>query len=319
MPEEYKLGLQIWPSNTSWDDLSQVAIQAEELGYDAIFTWDHLAPVASIDPYSANFEGWQVLAAWAALTKRVKIGMLVTGNTYRHPAIVAKMVATLDHISRGRAIAGMGAGWFEFEHTRYGFPFPSAGTRIEALDEALSVIRSLFTQHRTEFHGKYYQLADAPGEPRPIQNRIPILIGGAGEKKTLRVVARHADLWHGFADNAEQFARLLGVLHEHCRAIGRDPSSITPSTGGQVIVRDTAGQLEDRFNELVTRHHMPRISATQLTGTVDHVATHIAERLTAGVRLFIASVAAPFDVESLRRLAHEAWPQAKERALQSAR
>jgi alkanesulfonate monooxygenase SsuD/methylene tetrahydromethanopterin reductase-like flavin-dependent oxidoreductase (luciferase family) len=135
----------------------------------------------------------------------------------------------------------------------------------------------------------------------------------------LRVVAKHADIWHAFAGNAAEFARLLGVLHEHCTAVGRDPSSITPSTGGQVVIRDTPGQLEIRFNELITRHRVPRVSTTELTGTVDHVATHIAERLNVGVRFFIASVAAPFDEESLRRLATEAWPQARERALQEAR
>ena len=312
--DDLRLGLQIWPSNTAWQDLQAVALLAEELGFDAIFTWDHFAPVASIDPYSANFEGWQVLAAWAAVTKRVQIGMLVTGNTYRHPAIVAKMAATLDHISGGRAIAGMGAAWFEFEHTRYGIPFPPVGQRINQLEEALIVMRSLFTQPRTEFQGRYYQLTDAPAEPKPIQAHLPILVGGSGVQKTLKVVAKHADMWHCFAPTAAEFGRLLGVLHAHCEAVERDPASITPSTGGQVIIRNTASELERRFDELVTRHRVPRPSPTDFTGTVEHVATRIAERLRAGARMFIGSVAAPFDEESLRRLATEVWPQAKERA-----
>lgn len=310
----YALGLQIWPSNTSWEDLRDVALLAEELGFDYIFTWDHFAPVASIDPYSANFEGWQVLSAWAALTTRVRIGMLVTGNTYRHPAIVAKMAATLDHISGGRAVAGMGAGWFEFEHSRYGIPFPVVGVRIEMLDEALTVMKSLFVEPRTEFRGQYYQLVDAPAEPKPIQPHLPILIGGSGERKTLRVVAKHADIWHCFAGNAAEFEHLMGVLREHCGAVGRDPASITPSTGGQVIIRDTADQLHHRFEELKQLHRVPNPSATRLTGTVDYVAGNISELLKVGVRLFVASVTAPFDDQSLRRLAHEAWPQAVERA-----
>ena len=315
MTTGYQLGLQIWPSNTSWPDLQQVALMAEELGFDAIFTWDHFAPVASIDPYSANFEGWQVLAAWAALTRRVKIGMLVTGNTYRHPVVVAKMAATLDHISGGRAIAGMGAGWFEFEHERYGIPFPPTTVRIDQLDEALTVMRLLFTEQRAEFQGQFYRLTDAPGEPKPVQPHLPILVGGSGERKTLRVVAKHADIWHGFADTASEFERLVGVLREHCAAVGRDPSAITPSTGGQVVIRDTTDQLEARFDELVRHHRVPRPSPTELTGTVDYVATHIAERLAAGVELFVAAAPSPFDEESLRRLATQAWPQAKERAL----
>ena len=311
MPAEYTLGLQIWPSNTSWEDLRQVALLAEELGFDYIFTWDHLAPVASIDPYSQNFEGWQVLAALAASTTRARIGMLVTGNTYRHPAIVAKMAATLDHISGGRAVTGMGAGWFEFEHARFGFPFPPVGQRIDQLDEALTVIRSLFVEDRTDFDGKFYRLFDAPGQPKPIQQHMPVLVGASGERKALRVVAKHADIWHGFAGNAREFERLLGILHEHCEVVGRDPASIAPSTGGQVIIRDNQAQLQARFDELVSRHRVPPPAVTELTGTVDYVATHIAERLAAGVRLFVASVAAPFDEESLRRLALEAWPQAK--------
>jgi F420-dependent oxidoreductase-like protein len=314
MGDDLRLGLQIWPSNATWEELRAVALMAEELGFDSIFTWDHFAPVASIDPYSANFEGWQVLAAWAAVTKRVQIGMLVTGNTYRHPAIVAKMAATLDHISGGRAIAGMGAAWFEFEHTRYGIPFPPVGQRIAQLEEALIVMRSLFTEPRTEFQGRYYRLTDAPAEPKPIQEHLPILVGGSGEQKTLRVVAKHADIWHCFAATAAEFARLLGVLQAHCEAVGRDPGSIMPSTGGQVIIRDSASDLEWRFDELVKRHRVPRGSPTEFTGTADHVATHIAERLRAGTRLFIASAATPFDEESLSRLAKEAWPQAKERA-----
>ena len=317
MTDDVSLGLQIWPSNASWEELRSVALLAEQLGFASIYTWDHFAPVAGIDPYSANFEGWQVLSAWAALTKRVRIGMLVTGNTYRHPAIVAKMAATLDHISGGRAIAGMGAAWFEFEHTRYGISFPPVGQRIEQLDEALTVMRSLFTQARTEFQGRYYQLTDAPAEPKPIQAHLPILIGGSGERKTLRVVAKHADIWHAFADSPAEFARLLEVLRAHCDAVGRDPASITPSTGGQVIIRDHAGELERRFDELVSRHRVPRPTPSALMGTADQVAANIASRLRAGVRLFIASAATPFDEVTLRRLVSEVWPQAQERALTS--
>lgn len=309
-----KLGLQVWPSNASWDELRSVALLADQLGFDCIFAWDHFAPVASIDPYSANFEGWQVLAAWAAITSRAQIGMLVSGNTYRHPALVAKMAATLDHISGGRAIAGMGAGWFEFEHVRYGIPFLTTGRRIDQLDEALTVMRSLFTQARTEFQGQYYRLTDAPAEPKPLQARIPILVGGSGERKMLKVVAKHADIWHGFADTATEFERLLGVLRDHCAAIGRDPGTITPSTGGHVIIRETEAGLEHRCAELINRHRVPRVKVTELTGTRKHVSAHIAERLRAGVRLFIASAATPFDEESLQSLATEVWPHAMELA-----
>jgi alkanesulfonate monooxygenase SsuD/methylene tetrahydromethanopterin reductase-like flavin-dependent oxidoreductase (luciferase family) len=208
----------------------------------------------------------------------------------------------------------MGAAWFEFEHTRYGIPFPPVGQRIAQLDEALTVLRSLLTEPRTEFHGQYYRVTDAPAEPKPLQAHLPILVGGSGERKTLRVVARHADIWHAFADSAAEFARLHAVLREHCDAVGRDPASITPSTGGQVIIRDTPVELDSRFDELVRRHRAPRGTPGDYTGTVDHVAKNIGERLRSGARLFIASAAAPFDKESLRRLAIEAWPRAKERA-----
>jgi alkanesulfonate monooxygenase SsuD/methylene tetrahydromethanopterin reductase-like flavin-dependent oxidoreductase (luciferase family) len=143
-----RLGIQIRPANTSWPALREIALLAEEVGFDSIFTWDHLLPVADIDPSLPNFEGWQLLSAWGALTTRVRVGMLVSGNTLRHPGLLAKMATTLDHVTNGRAILGMGAGQLELEHTQYGMPFPPVGERVARLDESLTVVHALLTEER---------------------------------------------------------------------------------------------------------------------------------------------------------------------------
>jgi alkanesulfonate monooxygenase SsuD/methylene tetrahydromethanopterin reductase-like flavin-dependent oxidoreductase (luciferase family) len=168
-----QLGIQIRPANTTWPDLREVALLAEEVGFDSIYTWDHLLPVADIDPALPNFEGWQLLAAWGALTTRVRVGMLVTGNTLRHPGLVAKMAVTLDHVTNGRAILGLGAGQLAPEQAQYGLEFPPVRERIARLDEALAVIRTLLSEERTSFEGRFYRLDEAIAEPKPVQERSP--------------------------------------------------------------------------------------------------------------------------------------------------
>jgi len=155
------LGIQIRPADTTWQDVHEVALLAEEAGFDAIYTWDHLLPVAGIDPALRNFEGWQLLGAWGALTTRVRVGMLVSGNTLRHPGLLAKMATTLDHITGGRAILGVGAGQLELEHRQYGMPFPPVGERVARLDESLAAVRALLTEERATFAGRFYRLDDA--------------------------------------------------------------------------------------------------------------------------------------------------------------
>ena len=186
-------GVVIAQHQYTWPELVSQWKLAEELGFDSIWLFDHFMALYA-DPDGPCLETSTLLAALAQETSRAKIGVLVYGNTHRHPAVLAKEIVTVDHVSNGRAILGIGAGWNEREHRAYGIPFPSAGDRVEMLDEALQIMESLFTNTRTTFHGAHYDLEDAPFAPKPVQEKLPVLIGGK-RPRMLKVIARHADLW----------------------------------------------------------------------------------------------------------------------------
>jgi F420-dependent oxidoreductase-like protein len=217
---------------------------ADELGFHALWVYDHFYGMR--DPTTPTFDGWSMLAAMAAVTRRIRIGCMVTGVTYRHPAILAKMAVSVDHISSGRLEFGVGAGSHEGEHQGYGIPFPPAGTRIDMLDEACDMIRRLWTEDAITYRGRFWTLTDALAYPKPVQPRVPIVIGGTGERKTLRVVARHADEWNFSPwrdlgdEGPKEFSRLSKVLDEHCGAIGREPTEIRRSF--QVMLRSEGRQ-----------------------------------------------------------------------------
>ena len=216
---------------------------ADALGFHSVWNYDHFYGLQDLD--QPTLEGWTTLAAMACRTQRARIGCMVTGITYRHPALLANMAVTIDHMSGGRLEFGIGAAWHEPEHEGYGFDFPSAGTRIAMLDEACEVIRGLWTQDRVDHSGRFYTLRDARCFPKPVQDKIPITIGGTGERKTLRVVAKHADQWNApsLSADPDEFKRLSGVLDEHCAAVGRDPSEIARSV--QLFVfPESAKQIE---------------------------------------------------------------------------
>jgi F420-dependent oxidoreductase-like protein len=210
--------------DVSWQELRDLWHLLDELGFSDGWAPDHFyAYRGELD--QPVLEAWTVLAAMAASTKRLKLGALVLGNTYRHPAILANMAATLDRISDGRLELGIGAGWMQAEHEGYGIPLPSARERIDRLEEAVQVLRLLFTQSRANFDGRYYQLHDAICEPKPIQKPYPpFLIGGRGERRTARIAAKYADIWHG--DQPVNVSRKIRIVREHCQAVGRDPAEI---------------------------------------------------------------------------------------------
>ena len=202
---------------------------ADDHGFDHCWDMDHFASLGGADDLDI-FEAWTLLAGMAARTTRTRIGCSVTGNTYRHPAVLAKAAVTVDHLSGGRLEFGIGAGWAENEHTMLGLPFGTARDRADRLEEALPVIRSLWTQPRTTFAGVHYQLADAVAEPKPVQTpHPPIWIGGVGRRRTLRMAAEHAAVWNAPGGSPEQVAELSAVLDRHCADIGRDPGEIRRS------------------------------------------------------------------------------------------
>jgi F420-dependent oxidoreductase-like protein len=208
------------------DDHLHVWRTADEAGFDHVWVMDHIASLGP-DPARPIFDAWAMQAAMATVTSRVRIGCMVSGNTYRHPGMLAKLATTVDHLSGGRLEFGIGAGWNEREHAMYGLPLDDVPTRMDRLDEALQVITSLWSAPATTFEGAHYRLTDAVAEPKPVQRpHPPIWIGGSGPRRTLRLVARYADAWNDTTSSPEQVEALSAVLDRHCADVGRDPADI---------------------------------------------------------------------------------------------
>ncbi|HST25934.1 MAG TPA: LLM class F420-dependent oxidoreductase [Gaiellaceae bacterium] len=223
------VGLKLSGQGTTVEELRDVWRIADDEGFDSCWDFDHFAGIGG-DPELDVFEAWTMLAAMAEATKRVRIGCMVTGNTYRHPAVLAKTAVTVDHLSGGRLEFGIGAAWAEIEHTMLGIDYGTVGQRIARLDEACRLIKLLWTEDRASFEGRYYRLEDAIANPKPVQKpHPPIWIGGSGERKTLRVVAELADVWNAPGGDPSEVARLSGVLDRHCEDVGRDPATIRRS------------------------------------------------------------------------------------------
>lgn len=302
-----RLGISLWPQGAEWQELCSASVRADMLGFDSIWSYDHFVALGA-DRTVPVFDGWTAIAALAALTSSARLGILVTGVTYRNPGILAKMASTLDHVSGGRAVLGLGAAWNEAEHHAYGITFPPAAERLALLDEACTVIRSLFQDDMTTFEGNHCTMRDAVLWPKPVQSPLPILIGGSGEQKTLRVVARHADLWNAFG-TPKVLTHKLSVLDEHCAAIGRDRSTIGITVNAGIIVRDTAAAVRARLDELGEVAGYPDYAASnQPYGTPDQVAERLADYARVGVSEVIAMMPAPYDHETIERLATEVRP-----------
>ena len=261
-----------WPGpNNSWPDTLRLASHAEKTGWDGVYYADHFMPNAA-DTSGPTSECWTTLAALAALVPRVRLGALVTGNTYRHPAVLAKMAANVDNISGGRCVLGLGAGWQENEHAAYGLPFYTLGGRMRRFDEACQVVTRLFANEKTTFEGRYYQLTDAPLAPKPLQSPMPLLIGGGGEKQTLRIAATYATDWNVWG-TPQVLKEKQVILDEHCRTIGRNPKEIQRGANALLVLSDDAAEVE----------RMRGSGRPVIAGSASEVRAVIQEYIDAGV------------------------------------
>lgn len=297
-----RLGALCWNQYTDWPNLLEAGRRADRLGYDSLWTWDHVYPIVGSHE-GPMFEGWLTITAWAQATERVRIGLMVVANTFQNPALTAKMATTLDHISGGRAILGVGAAWFETEHEAFGIDYGSGPPeRLRWLGEALPVMRGMLHGERPSAEGPRYRAKDVLNLPPPMQERLPLLVGGGGEKVTLRLVARYAD-----ADNLgggfESVKRKESLLVEHCESVGRDPAEIERTTNiGAIVIRDSRAEAK-RVQEELFRRNGNAERWDSPAGTPEDVAEQLAPYLGIGYRHLIAGFPSPYDEETMTRYA----------------
>jgi F420-dependent oxidoreductase-like protein len=309
-----RFGIQTGPQRVTWPELVDVWQLADGLGFDTAWTFDHFFPIQA-DPTGPQFEGWIALTALAMKTEHVRVGTLVTGITYRHPAVLAKMGASLDVITGGRLEMGVGAAWFELEHQAYGIQFPPTAERIRRLDEACEIIKRLWTQPVTDFEGQYYRLQQAYCEPKPVQTpRPPLMIGGGGEQLTLRVVAKHADEWNLFG-SPEDFRRKIAILEEHCRSVGRDPASIEKSAAAPLALTMDRSQVDPLIADIASRRRADpqQLKPGMLWGTPDDIIRQVEAYYDVGVRHIILSLRPPYDLKAIERFGRDVIPAIRER------
>jgi len=303
-----RFGAAFWIQRTDWPSLRDAAMTAEREGFDSIWFDDHLLADEG-DWHDPKLEGWTALAALAPLTSTARLGLLVAANTFRNPGLTAKLAVTLDHLSGGRAILGIGAGWFQREHDAFGIDYGTGfGERLDRLEESVDLIERLLAGERITHAGSFYRVVDAVCEPRPIQARLPILIGGSGREKTLRTVARHADMWNAYAAPA-RVRESLGILRERCAEIGRPFDSIAKTVYLEVVVRDARTDVDAYWGEVEERHGIrgrvgsdgtPRL--LNVGGSPEAVAEYVREFELLGIDEVIWIFRNPFDLETMNHL-----------------
>lgn len=283
-----RFGIKTAQQFTTYDDILRVWLEADTIPViEHAWAFDHFIPLGP-DPTGPQLEGWTLLGALAARTERLRVGLMVTGNTYRHPAVLANIAMTVDRISHGRLDFGIGAGWNELESNMYGIPLYQPGERIRRLGEACEVIRLLWTETVANFDGKYYQLKDARCEPKPVQKpHPPFVIGGSGEQLTLRVVAKYASIWNFVGGDVETFNRKNEVLNQHCAAIGRDPSTIERSIQWPINYNNIGEAIEQMrpYIEAGASHIILNLRAPYPENIVHRLADEIIAPLQAEYRL----------------------------------
>jgi alkanesulfonate monooxygenase SsuD/methylene tetrahydromethanopterin reductase-like flavin-dependent oxidoreductase (luciferase family) len=307
-----RLGFQVWSQHVAWPALMARGHDIDEYGFDELWSNDHFMPQAAGEGVAEGpvIEGWSVLFGWAAITRNARMGCLVSGAGYRNPGVLVKMATALDHATGGRAALGIGAGWFEPEHRAFGFEFPAVGRRLDRLDDAAAICRGLLDGSSVTHDGEWFSAVDARNDPPPLQARLPLAIGGSGEKRTLRIVARYADIWNADNDDPEAFARRNGILDEHCAVVGRDPSTIERSAGlPPPCIRSTREAAVDALTEVLVRQAMTPEAARRMAdrspfaGTVDSVVDALRRYRDAGLGAAMFDWPAPFDRPTMEALA----------------
>jgi alkanesulfonate monooxygenase SsuD/methylene tetrahydromethanopterin reductase-like flavin-dependent oxidoreductase (luciferase family) len=302
-----RVGTLVWNQYTDWPAMRAIGQRVDALDIDSLWTWDHLYPILG-DPDGPFLEGYSVLSAWSQVTTSPTLGLMVGANTFRNPALVVKTVTTLDHLSAGRAVLGIGAAWFETEHTGYGLEFGrSVGQRLDWLDESVELMHGMLRNGQASARGDHYHAVDARNEPRPIQAHLPILIGGTGERKTLRTIARFADAWNVAQTSPEEAIHKDDVLRRWCDEFDRDPDEIERTVSlGPVVIRDDPAEAEAvvagfrRDNPGLTR------SILALSG---EAMTELSQRyVDVGFRHILFHMPQPYDDETLERFANEVKP-----------
>jgi F420-dependent oxidoreductase-like protein len=300
-----RVGALLWPQTNSWPLLRDAAIRADRVGLDSLWTWDHL--MAIVGPWEQPIlEGWTTLAALAALTERVTLGLMVGANTFRNPGLTAKLATTLDQISGGRATLGIGGAWFQREHDAYGFDETwgsGFGERLDRLDESVMLLRRLLDGERIIEHvGRFYTMRDALCEPRPIQARLPILIGGSGPQKTLRTAARYADAWNA-GGTAEELRAKDAILRERCAEVGRNPDEIERTVTVWLAIRDDPAEARRVLATNAAANGDTLGDDDQaFLGSPEKIADELRPIVEAGFRHILIDAMAPYDGETLERL-----------------
>ncbi len=303
-----RFGAAYWIQRTGWPALRDAALAAEQAGFDSLWFDDHLLADEG-DWHDAKLEGWASLAALAPLTSTARLGLLVAANTFRNPGLTSKLATTLDHVSGGRFILGIGGGWFGREHEAFGLDFGSGfGERLDRLEESVGLIERLLAGERVSHAGRFYQFVDAVCEPRPLQARLPIMIGGSGREKTLRTVARHADLWNAYAA-PDRVAESLAILRERCAEVGRPFESIAKTVYMEVVIRASELAARDVWTEIEERHGIRGRVGSDGTprtlgagGPPDLVADYVRRFADLGIDEVIWIFRNPFDLETMSRL-----------------
>jgi alkanesulfonate monooxygenase SsuD/methylene tetrahydromethanopterin reductase-like flavin-dependent oxidoreductase (luciferase family) len=299
-----RFAVQATPTRTSYDDYLKNWLTCERLGYDVAYVTDHFSSYSPETGPASVFESTTLVSAMAAQTSRMRCGIMVAGNTFRNPAILAKIAVTLDHVSNGRMELGMGSGHTQFEHEQYNIPFYTQGQRIRMLGESAKIVRSLLKNESTSFLGKYYSFSNAFCEPKPVQQPLPILIGGIGEELSMRVVAESADIWNNWTSpDLETYKQKLAALHRHCEDVGRDPGDIRKSMHIKPVVGETEAEVRQRAPE------QPR---ARWQGTPEQLVEHLLQFVRVGVGDFVFMLDAPADLRSLELIATRVAPQVRD-------